>query len=151
MRSCDAAPSREVAHSSCEQWRRDGQSGGRASVSARGVDFWRLLVYNTYKYLVCTLLWRIRALTTTLDNVLSPTGVLGDNVKVSKTKTKITVTTEIPMAKRYLKYLTKKFLKKHQVRDWLRVLASNTKGERNTYELKYFKLNEEDEDSEEEE
>lgn len=26
---------------------------------------------------------------------------------------------------RYLKYLTKKFLKKHDVRDWLRVIASN--------------------------
>ena len=28
-------------------------------------------------------------------------------------------------SKRYLKYLTKKFLKKHNVRDWLRVIASN--------------------------
>ena len=47
---------------------------------------------------------------------------------------------------------TKKFLKKHQVRDWLRVLASDIKGERNTYELRYFKLNEEsgDEESDEE-
>ena len=27
--------------------------------------------------------------------------------------------------RRYLKYLTKKFLKKHNVRDWLRVIASN--------------------------
>ena len=79
------------------------------------------------------------------------TGVLGEHVKVVATKSKVQVTTSVPMAKRYLKYLTKKFLKKHQVRDWLRVLASNTKGERNTYELKYFKLNEEDEDSEEEE
>ena len=29
------------------------------------------------------------------------------------------------VACRYLKYLTKKFLKKHNVRDWLRVIASN--------------------------
>ena len=28
-------------------------------------------------------------------------------------------------ARRYLKYLTKKYLKKHNVRDWLRVIASN--------------------------
>lgn len=27
---------------------------------------------------------------------------------------------------RYVKYLTKKFLKKHSVRDWLRVIASNS-------------------------
>jgi len=38
--------------------------------------------------------------------------VLGDNVKVTRDKTKITVTSEIPMSKRYLKYLTKKYLKK---------------------------------------
>lgn len=29
------------------------------------------------------------------------------------------------IAYRYLKYLTKKYLKKHNVRDWLRVIASN--------------------------
>lgn len=29
------------------------------------------------------------------------------------------------MSKRYLKYLTKKYLKKYSVRDWLRVIASN--------------------------
>ena len=79
------------------------------------------------------------------------TGVLGEHVKVVATKSKVQVTTSVPMAKRYLKYLTKKFLKKHQVRDWLRVLASNTQGERTTYELKYYKLNEENEDSKEEE
>ena len=37
--------------------------------------------------------------------------------------------------RRYLKYLTKKFLKKHNVRDWLRVIASNTN--RQTYELRH--------------
>ena len=40
-------------------------------------------------------------------------------------KTKVTVTSDAPMSKRYLKYLTKKYLKKHNVRDWLRVIASN--------------------------
>ena len=29
------------------------------------------------------------------------------------------------MSKRYLKYLTKKYPKKHNERDWLRVIASN--------------------------
>merc|ERR1712078_919099 len=52
------------------------------------------------------------------------------------------------MSKRYLKYLTKKYLKKHKVRDWLRVIASNK--ERNVYELRYFNIadneNEEEED-----
>eukprot|EP01018_Ginkgo_biloba_P012751 Gb_08874 [translate_table: standard] len=47
----------------------------------------------------------------------------------------------------YLKYLTKKYLKKHNVRDWLRVIASNK--DRNVYELRYFNIAEneaEDED-----
>ncbi|KAL4440294.1 hypothetical protein ABPG75_003295 [Micractinium tetrahymenae] len=78
------------------------------------------------------------------------TGVLGDNVKVTRDKTKITVTSEIQISKRYLKYLTKKYLKKHNVRDWLRVIASNK--DRNVYELRYFNIadqNEEDEEDEE--
>lgn len=52
-------------------------------------------------------------------------GILGDNVKIVRERTKLVVTSELPMSKRYLKYLTKKYLKKHNVRDWLRVIASN--------------------------
>jgi hypothetical protein len=43
--------------------------------------------------------------------LLSPAGVLGENVKVVREKTKIVVTSEVAMSKRYLKYLTKKYLK----------------------------------------
>lgn len=76
------------------------------------------------------------------------TGNLTDDLMtVTKDKTKITVTSEIPISKRYLKYLTKKFLKKHNVRDWLRVIASNK--DRNVYELRYFNIA--DNDAEEEE
>jgi large subunit ribosomal protein L22e len=47
-----------------------------------------------------------------------------------------------------LKYLTKKYLKKNNLRDWLRVVASST----TAYELRYFQINneEEDEDGDEE-
>lgn len=45
---------------------------------------------------------------------------------------------------RYLKYLTKKYLKKHNLRDWLRVVASD----KETYELRYFQISQEDEESE---
>lgn len=75
-------------------------------------------------------------------------GVLGDDVKVTRDRTKITVTSEIPMSKRYLKYLTKKFLKKHNVRDWLRVIASNK--DRNIYELRYFNIADQGEEEDEE-
>ncbi|KAJ0979794.1 hypothetical protein J5N97_015268 [Dioscorea zingiberensis] len=40
-------------------------------------------------------------------------GAFGDAINVSREKTKITVTSEGPFSKRYLKYLTKKYLKKH--------------------------------------
>lgn len=45
---------------------------------------------------------------------------------------------------RYLKYLTKKYLKKNNLRDWLRVVASD----KETYELRYFQISQEDEESE---
>mmetsp|Transcript_36864 Transcript_36864/g.81997 ORF Transcript_36864/g.81997 Transcript_36864/m.81997 type:complete len:128 (+) Transcript_36864:65-448(+) len=66
------------------------------------------------------------------------TGVLGDAIKVTRDKTKVTVTADTHISKRYLKYLTKKYLKKHNVRDWLRVIASNK--DRNVYELRYFNI-----------
>ena len=71
-------------------------------------------------------------------------GALGDVVNVSHDKTKVTVTSEAPMSKRYLKYLTKKYLKKHNVRDWLRVIASNK--DRNVYELRYFNIADQEEE-----
>lgn len=48
---------------------------------------------------------------------------------------------------RYLKYLTKKYLKKNNLRDWLRVVASD----KETYELRYFQISQEDDESETEE
>jgi large subunit ribosomal protein L22e len=65
-------------------------------------------------------------------------GQLGENVKVTRDgqslqhlhvldsfsfgagNIKVTVTSTIPFSKRYLKYLTKKFLKKNSLRDWIR-------------------------------
>ncbi|KAK9664718.1 hypothetical protein RND81_14G063600 [Saponaria officinalis] len=65
-------------------------------------------------------------------------GNLGDSVTVSREKNKIIVTSDSTFSKRYLKYLTKKYLKKHNVRDWLRVIAANK--DRNVYELRYFNI-----------
>merc|ERR1711998_99761 len=45
------------------------------------------------------------------------TGNLGDKVQINREKSKIYVTAEMPFSKRYLKYLTKKFLKKQGLRD----------------------------------
>ncbi|KAF3498511.1 hypothetical protein DY000_02058323 [Brassica cretica] len=65
-------------------------------------------------------------------------GAFGDSVSITKEKGKITVTADSNFSKRYLKYLTKKYLKKYNIRDWLRVVASNK--DRNMYELRYFNI-----------
>jgi len=72
------------------------------------------------------------------------TGALGDKVKVTKDKSKINISAELPFSKRYLKYLTKKWLKKEQLRDFLHVIAPNKK----SYELRYFQINDNDKDEE---
>eukprot|EP01130_Rhizamoeba_saxonica_P006167 TRINITY_DN2447_c0_g1_i2.p1 TRINITY_DN2447_c0_g1~~TRINITY_DN2447_c0_g1_i2.p1 ORF type:complete len:122 (+),score=28.55 TRINITY_DN2447_c0_g1_i2:63-428(+) len=64
------------------------------------------------------------------------TNNLGDKVRVSRDGTLVNVSVVAPFSKRYLKYLTKKYLKKNQLRDWLRVVASN----KSTYELRYFNI-----------
>lgn len=46
---------------------------------------------------------------------------------------------------RYLKYLTKKYLKKNNLRDWLRVVASS----KEAFELRYFQINQDEEEEEE--
>lgn len=67
------------------------------------------------------------------------------HLKFERQKYKLIVQSEIPIAKRYLKYLTKKYLKKNNLRDWLRVVSSS----KDTYELRYYQINNEDEDEEE--
>jgi len=48
-------------------------------------------------------------------------GQLGDNVKIHREGDKsLTVSSNIHLSKRYVKYLTKKYLKKNQLRDWIR-------------------------------
>jgi large subunit ribosomal protein L22e len=46
------------------------------------------------------------------------------------------VTSNIPISKRYLKYLTKKFLKKNTLRDWIRVVASS----KDSYQLRFYNI-----------
>eukprot|EP01128_Nolandella_sp_AFSM9_P008260 TRINITY_DN4855_c0_g1_i1.p3 TRINITY_DN4855_c0_g1~~TRINITY_DN4855_c0_g1_i1.p3 ORF type:complete len:121 (-),score=51.40 TRINITY_DN4855_c0_g1_i1:536-898(-) len=72
-------------------------------------------------------------------------GNLGDKVKITRDGSSITIVATPPFSKRYLKYLTKKYLKKQQLRDWLRVIATD----KQSYQIKYFTV--EDEESGEEE
>ncbi|MCJ1479260.1 60S ribosomal protein L22 [Lambiella insularis] len=74
-------------------------------------------------------------------------GNLGDTVQISQQgEGKIEVVAHTEFSGRYLKYLTKKFLKKQQLRDWLRVV-STSKG---VYELRFFNVVNDDADDDEE-
>ena len=66
--------------------------------------------------------------------VAGKTGNLGQAVTVSKDKDSLVVEAKIAFSKRYLKYLSKKYLKKQELREYLRVLATG----KNSYELRFF-------------
>ncbi|XP_032951386.1 60S ribosomal protein L22-like 1 [Rhinolophus ferrumequinum] len=74
------------------------------------------------------------------------TGNLGNVVHIECCKNKITVVSEKQFSKRYLKYLTKKYLKKNSPCDWLCVVASD----KETYELCYFQISQDEDGSESE-
>ncbi|KAI0032611.1 ribosomal protein L22e, partial [Vararia minispora EC-137] len=64
-------------------------------------------------------------------------GQLGDNIKIHREGNKqITLTAAIPFSKRYLKYLTKKFLKKQTLSDFLHPVATTKEG----FVLKYYNI-----------
>mmetsp|Transcript_32424 Transcript_32424/g.28710 ORF Transcript_32424/g.28710 Transcript_32424/m.28710 type:complete len:124 (-) Transcript_32424:113-484(-) len=69
--------------------------------------------------------------------VANKKGNLGSQVTVAKDGHNLVVSANIAFSKRYLKYLTKKYLKKQELKEYLRVVASN----KNTYELRYFNIN----------
>merc|ERR550519_2921016 len=74
------------------------------------------------------------------------TGNFGNRLwlELEKNKVNVNYTSDIAFSKRYLKYLTKKYLKKNNLRDWLRVVASS----KDSYELRYFQINNEEEEEE---
>ncbi|KAJ9592441.1 hypothetical protein L9F63_015857 [Diploptera punctata] len=73
------------------------------------------------------------------------TNNFGNVLSIERNKMKLSVNSDLPFSKRYLKYLTKKYLKKNNLRDWLRVVASG----KDTYELRYFQINSQEDEEEE--
>jgi len=63
-------------------------------------------------------------------------GNLRELVRVSLDGSTVVVHAQEPFSKRYLKYLTKKYLKKNTLRDWLRVVSTGAQG----YAIKYFNI-----------
>lgn len=71
--------------------------------------------------------------------VAGKVGNLGEQVNVASDASKITVSANIAFSKRYLKYLTKKYLKKHSLREFLYVIATG----KTAYQIKYFNIQQE--------
>lgn len=71
-----------------------------------------------------------------------------NNVVISRDRTKINVSapSDVGFSKRQLKYLSKRYLKKQQLRDYLRVVAPS----KNSYVMKYFSISGGDEGDDEE-
>jgi len=78
--------------------------------------------------------------------VQGKTGKLRDAVKVALEGSSITVKAFVAFSKKYLKFLTKKYLKKKTLRDWLRVVAAN----KTTYILKYYNIQDKEEEEDDE-
>ncbi|KAG5465763.1 hypothetical protein CUR178_00476 [Leishmania enriettii] len=68
-------------------------------------------------------------------------GKLSDKVRMSMNDNVLTITTTMAYRKKYFKYLTKKFLKKKDLRDWIRILSTG----KGTYQLKYFNIQDQEE------
>jgi large subunit ribosomal protein L22e len=62
----------------------------------------------------------------------------GSNVVISRDRTKLTVASpaELGFSKRQLKYLSKRYLKKQQLKNYLRVVAAS----KNSYEMRYYSI-----------
>ena len=71
-------------------------------------------------------------------------GNLGTAITVTINKTKIVVNTEIKLSKKYIKYLTKKFLQKTGAREYIRVVHQS----KDAYELRFYDAREEDSEDE---
>ena len=69
---------------------------------------------------------------------------LGDKITVTTEGYNVVITSKDKFSKRYIKYLSKKYLKKQEMRDYLRVLAHG----KNAYQLKYFEVNQGEEEAE---
>ena len=72
-------------------------------------------------------------------------GNLGDLVTVAVNKDKLNISTKSQFAKRYIKYLIKKYLKKNDILEYLKVIATD----KQSYKIKYIKLGENEENEEE--
>ncbi|GEQ72123.1 hypothetical protein JCM33374_g5809 [Metschnikowia sp. JCM 33374] len=72
-------------------------------------------------------------------------GNLGESISVTEEGNSVVVVSTAKFSGKYLKYLTKRYLKKNQLRDWIRFVAVK----RNQYQLQFYSIAEDDEEDEE--
>ncbi|EMG45168.1 hypothetical protein G210_5260 [Candida maltosa Xu316] len=73
-------------------------------------------------------------------------GNLGDEISVTSEGNKVVVVSNTKFSGKYLKYLTKRYLKKNQIRDWIRFVAVK----QNQYQLQFYSVAEDEEEEDEE-
>lgn len=71
-------------------------------------------------------------------------GNLGNDIVVEESNNVVTVVSTTKFSGKYLKYLTKKYLKKNQIRDWIRFVSIK----QGTYKLTFYSVEAEEEDEE---
>ncbi|KGK40556.1 hypothetical protein CAS74_000333 [Pichia kudriavzevii] len=72
-------------------------------------------------------------------------GNLGDLISVSAEGSKVVVVSSTKFSGKYLKYLTKRYLKKNQIRDWIRFISVK----KNEYKLNFYSTSVDEEEDEE--
>ena len=107
------------------------------SLGIRMRSFWQLTCHSQRgENSVCQWLWYVCVWE-------AVKGERGGREKGGRQWETVTVVVILPYSDhRYLKYLTKKFLKKNNLRDYIRVVATN----KTNYELRYFQINQAEED-----
>ncbi|ODQ63029.1 hypothetical protein WICANDRAFT_82909 [Wickerhamomyces anomalus NRRL Y-366-8] len=71
-------------------------------------------------------------------------GNLGNDITVEENGTTITVVSTTKFSGKYLKYLTKRYLKKNQIRDWIRFVSVK----QGVYKLTFYSVAADEEDEE---
>ncbi|CCE85619.1 Piso0_005235 [Millerozyma farinosa CBS 7064] len=73
-------------------------------------------------------------------------GNLGNLISVSEEGNKVVIVSNTKFSGKYLKYLTKRYLKKNQIRDWIRFVSIK----KNQYSLQFYSVADEEEEADEE-
>ncbi|GMM29844.1 ribosomal 60S subunit protein L22A [Martiniozyma asiatica (nom. inval.)] len=71
-------------------------------------------------------------------------GQLGELISVKQDDSKVVVVSSTKFSGKYLKYLTKRYLKKNQLRDWIRFVSVK----KNDYKLAFYQTSVDEEDEE---